>query len=298
MIELTGAAFGYGDRTVVRDLDLTVHRGEVVAVLGPNGAGKSTLVKGLLGLAEQHAGSARVLGHEVGSAEARAGIGYVPQRHTLASAVRATAAEIVTMGRTVRTPWWAPWRIRSAPDRALVQESLAVVGLGDLSSHDVATLSGGQQRRVLIARAPASRPDVFLMDEPTAGVDRGHQQVLVAVMRRLVERGATLVIVTHELDALADIVTRAVVVRAGGISHDGPRTISPPTTTPTPTTTTRRTHPLRPSPPPSSRRREDPGDRPPQPGVHAQCPPCGVARRRLGSPRRGLPRPARHVPRR
>ena len=222
VIELTGAAFGYGDRTVVSGLALPVRRGEVVAVLGPNGAGKSTLVKGLLGLAEQHAGSARVLGHEVGSAEARAGIGYVPQRHTLASAVRATAAEIVTMGRTVRTPWWAPWRIRSAPDRALVQESLAVVGLGDLSSHDVATLSGGQQRRVLIARALASRPDVFLMDEPTAGVDRGHQQVLVAVMRRLVERGATLVIVTHELDALADIVTRAVVVRAGGISHDGP----------------------------------------------------------------------------
>lgn len=220
VIELSAAAFGYGDRTVVHDLDLTVRRGEVVAVLGPNGAGKSTLVKGLLGLAEQHGGRARILGHELGTSSARAGIGYVPQRHTLASAVRATAAEIVTMGRTVRTPWWAPWRIRSAANRALVDESLAVVGLGDLADHDVATLSGGQQRRVLIARALASRPDVFLMDEPTAGVDRGHQQVLVAVMRRLVERGATLVIVTHELDALADIITRAVVVRAGTIEQD------------------------------------------------------------------------------
>ncbi|KRE38135.1 metal ABC transporter ATP-binding protein [Janibacter sp. Soil728] len=228
VIQLSGAAFGYGDRTVVSGLDLTVHRGEVVAVLGPNGAGKSTLVKGLLGLAERHDGSSRILGHEAGSAEARAGIGYVPQRHTLASAVRATAAEIVTMGRTVRTPWWAPWRSRSAADRSLVEESLAVVGLGDLASHDVATLSGGQQRRVLIARALASEPEVFLMDEPTAGVDRGHQQVLVAVMRRLVERGATLVIVTHELDALAEIVTRAVVVRGGGISFDGaPEQLSP-----------------------------------------------------------------------
>lgn len=228
VIELSGAAFGHGDRTVVSGLDLTVRRGEVVAVLGPNGAGKSTLVKGLLGIAEQHAGTARVLGHEVGSAPARAGIGYVPQRHTLASAVRATASEIVTMGRTVRTPWWAPWRIRSAADRAIVEDSLAVVGLGDLATQDVTTLSGGQQRRVLIARALASRPEVFLMDEPTAGVDRGHQQVLVAVMRRLVERGATLVIVTHELDALADIVTRAIVVRGGGISHDGPPDRLPP----------------------------------------------------------------------
>lgn len=220
VIALSGAAFGYGERTVVRDIDLTVRRGEVVAVLGPNGAGKSTLVKGLLGLADRQAGTATVLGHDVASAGARAGIGYVPQRHTLASAVRATASEIVTMGRTVRTPWWAPWRTRSAADRRLVAESLAVVGLGDLARHDVATLSGGQQRRVLIARALASRPDVFLMDEPTAGVDQGHQQVLVAVMRRLVERGATLVIVTHEVDALAEIVTRAIVVRGGRVEQD------------------------------------------------------------------------------
>lgn len=222
VIELEGASFGYEDRTVVRDVDLTVGRGEVVAVLGPNGSGKSTLVKGLLGLADQQGGSARVLGAPAGSREARHGIGYVPQRHTLASAVKATAAEIVTMGRTVRTPWWAPWRIRSAENRALVGEALSIVGLGALADHDVTTLSGGQQRRVLIARALASRPEVFLMDEPTAGVDRGHQQVLVAVMRRLADRGATLVIVTHELDALADLVTRAIVISGGRVSHDGP----------------------------------------------------------------------------
>ncbi len=221
VIELTGAAFGYEDRTVVSGVDLTVNRGEVLAVLGPNGSGKSTLVKGLLGLSEQHEGTAHVLGHPAGSRAARAEIGYVPQRHTLASAVRATASEIVTMGRTVRTPWWTPWRIRSSANRALVTEALSVVGLGTLAKHDVATLSGGQQRRVLIARALASQPEVFLMDEPTAGVDRAHQQVLVAVMRRLVDRGATLVVVTHELDALADIVTRAIVVSGGRVTHDG-----------------------------------------------------------------------------
>lgn len=222
VIELVGAGFGYEDRTVVSGVDLTVSRGEVLAVLGPNGAGKSTLVKGLLGLADQHEGTGTVLGSPIGSHAARARIGYVPQRHTLASAVRATASEIVTMGRTVRTPWWAPWRIRSAANRALVTEALSVVGLGTLADHDVATLSGGQQRRVLIARALASKPDVFLMDEPTAGVDHGHQRVLVAVMRRLVERGATLVVVTHELDALADLVTRAIVVSGGRVTHDGP----------------------------------------------------------------------------
>lgn len=222
VLTLQDAAFGYEDHSVVHGIDLTVTRGEVLAVLGPNGAGKSTLVKGLLGLADQHAGSASVLGSPIASRMARSGVGYVPQRHTLASAVKATAAEIVTMGRTVRTPWWAPWRIRSRANRALVSEALSVVGLGDLAAHDVATLSGGQQRRVLIARALASQPEVMLLDEPTAGVDRGHQQVLVAVLERLAQRGATLVIVTHELAALSDIVTRAVVVRGGRIVHDGP----------------------------------------------------------------------------
>ena len=222
VLELRGAAFGYEDRTVVRDVDLTIGRGEVVAVLGPNGAGKSTLVRGLLGLADLHRGSGRIGSAPLGSRAAAGALGYVPQRHTLASAVKATAEEIVTMGRTVRTPWWAPWRVHSLADRAKVTEALAVVGLGDLATHDVATLSGGQQRRVLIARALASQPEVFLMDEPTAGVDRGHQQVLTAVMHRLVQRGATLVIVTHELAPLADLVTRAVLVRGGRVVHDGP----------------------------------------------------------------------------
>ncbi len=228
VIELEGAAFGYEDRTVVRGVDLSISRGEVVAVLGPNGAGKSTLVRGLLGLAEQHGGRARIAGSPIGSPGAVCGVGYVPQRHTLATAVKATAAEIVTMGRTVRTPWWAPWRIHSAANRTRVAEALAVVGLGGLASHDVATLSGGQQRRVLIARALASAPEVFLMDEPTAGVDRGHQHVLVAVMRRLVARGATLVVVTHELDTLADVITRVVLVRGGRIVYDGPPSLLPP----------------------------------------------------------------------
>lgn len=220
VIDLREVSVVLDGRVVVDSVTVTVTERRL-GIIGANGSGKSTLVKGLLGLAEQHGGSARVLGSPIGSRTARAGIGYVPQRHTLAAAVRATAAEIVTMGRTVRTPWWAPWRIRSARNRDIVAEALAVVGLGALTHHDVATLSGGQQRRVLIARALASRPEVFLLDEPTAGVDRGHQQVLVAVMRRLVERGATLVVVTHELHALADLVTRAVVVTGGRISHDG-----------------------------------------------------------------------------
>ena len=104
-----------------------------------------------------------------------------------------------------------------------VRRALDVVGLNDRAHADVATLSGGQQRRVLIARALASNPDVLLMDEPTAGVDTVIQQVLSEVLARLAARGTTMVIVTHELAALADIVTRIVVVQGGHIAFDGSR---------------------------------------------------------------------------
>jgi zinc transport system ATP-binding protein len=95
------------------------------------------------------------------------------------------------------------------------------VGLSDRATADVSTLSGGQQRRVLIARALASEPDVLLMDEPTAGVDTANQQVLSTVLARLRERGTTMVIVTHELSALAGIVSRIVLVQGGRIAFDG-----------------------------------------------------------------------------
>ena len=96
-----------------------------------------------------------------------------------------------------------------------------LVGLADRSGTEVSTLSGGQQRRVLIARALAGQPDVLIMDEPTAGVDVVNQHVLADVLGRLVERDVTLVIVTHELGALEGLPTRIIVVDGGRIAFDG-----------------------------------------------------------------------------
>ena len=221
-LRLTGAAFGYGERAVVADVDLTVEPGEVVALLGPNGAGKSTIVKGVLGLADQLSGSVELFGMARGDLSDRTRIGYVPQRHSLSSSVKATVEEVVAVGRLGHHPWWAPWRTLSTADRGVVADAIETVGLEHYARHDVATLSGGQQRRVLIARALAAQPDLFFLDEPTAGVDVGNQRVLTEVLARLVERGATLVVVTHELAALDPILSRAVVVQGGRISYDGP----------------------------------------------------------------------------
>ena len=218
VLTLRHATFGHHGRPVVSDIDLTVDAGQVVAVLGPNGSGKTTLVTGLLGLSDHLAGEVEVLGTPLERLRDRTRLGYVPQRHTLTGGVRATVTEVVATGLLASRPWWRP---ASRADRRAVQEALETVGLADRARFDVDTLSGGQQRRVLIARALVARPDVLLMDEPTAGVDHASQMVLAGVLRRLGESGVTMLVVTHELAALRGVVDRIVEIDAGRLTFDG-----------------------------------------------------------------------------
>ena len=145
-------------------------------------------------------------------------IGYVPQRHSLSASVRATVSEIVEVGRLPHRPWWKP---AGREDREIVRQSIRSVGLADRAHEEVASLSGGQQRRVLIARALAGRPEVLVMDEPTAGVDHANQVALAEVLHRLAAEGTSMIVVTHELEALADVVTRIVCMDAGHVDFDG-----------------------------------------------------------------------------
>lgn len=221
IISLRDASFGYADKVVVTGVTMSVRTGDVLALLGPNGSGKSTLVKGILGLDDQLGGRVELFGAPLHRFAEHARVGYVPQRHSLSASVRATAAEIVEVGRLSHRPWWKP---ASRADRAIVKESLELVGLADRAEEDVSTFSGGQQRRVLIARALASRPDVLIMDEPTAGVDPANLRALVEVLQRLVASGTTMIIVTHELAALEGLVTRVVCLSDGTVDFDGTAT--------------------------------------------------------------------------
>jgi zinc transport system ATP-binding protein len=221
VIALHDVSVGYGDRPVVEHADLVVRPGDVVALVGANGSGKTTLVRGVLGLAPVLAGRVELLGHPAASFGERWRLGYVPQRHTVGGGIPSSVQEVVASGRLARRRLLSP---ATAADRQAVREALETVGLADRRSAPVATLSGGQQRRTLIARALAADPDVLIMDEPTAGVDAAGQVSLARTLTRLVGQGLTLLVVTHEIEPLLGLLTRVVELREGRVVRDEPLT--------------------------------------------------------------------------
>jgi zinc transport system ATP-binding protein len=218
VISLRGAVASLGARPVLRGVDLTVRRGEVVALLGANGSGKSTAVRAVVGQVPLTGGELELFGAPYGRFRDWARIGYVPQRTTAASGVPATVREVVLAGRLARSGLGP---LRKA-DRAAADRALALVGMADRTRDSVNALSGGQHQRVLIARALAGEPELLIMDEPMAGVDLASQQVLAATLREQVAAGATVLLVLHELGPLESLIDRAVVLRDGCVVHDGP----------------------------------------------------------------------------
>jgi zinc transport system ATP-binding protein len=219
MVRLEGASIGYDRRTVLRDVDLLVEPGEVVALLGPNGSGKSTLVRGMLGLARVTAGRVELFGQPVARLRDRWRVGYVPQRHASASGLPTTVQEVVSSGRLPRL---RPWQRFRAVDREQVAAAIETVGLSGMERSSMLELSGGQQRRALIARALAAEADLLILDEPTAGVDAASQESLARTVERLAEGGATILYITHEPGPVSHLCSRAVELRDGRITYDGP----------------------------------------------------------------------------
>jgi zinc transport system ATP-binding protein len=207
-----------GGLPVLRGVDLTVRPGEAVALLGGNGSGKSTLVRALLGLTPLSRGSVELFGTPLQHFRSWAKVGYVPQRST-AGFNGAKVREVVAVGRLAHRRPFVPPR---AGDRAAVARALRAVDLSERAGEDVAVLSGGQQQRVLIARALAGEPELLVLDEPTAGVDLAHQEVLTVVLADLVAAGTAVLVVLHEIGSLAELVDRGVVLREGRVALDGP----------------------------------------------------------------------------
>lgn len=220
VLEAAGLRFGYErDRPILDGVDLRIDVGSFVALVGPNGSGKSTLLRVLLGLDEPWSGTVRLFGAPPEELRERWRIGFVPQRLALPSDLAASVEEIVGAGRVVRTGWW---RRPRRDDRVAVAAAIDAVGLSDLHRRRVGELSGGEQQRVVIAKALAAEPDLLILDEPIAGVDASSQRAFRdALIHAVHDRGATVLLVSHELGAVADDLDRVLVLKRT-IVFDGP----------------------------------------------------------------------------
>ena len=185
---------GYGRRTALVDVSLIVRPGSLLAVIGPNGAGKSTLLKLIAGLLKPTSGSLTVLGGPPGSA-ARS-VAYLPQAEAVDWEFPVTVEEVVMMGRYARL---GLGRQPGRSDHERVAAALETVGMGGEVDRQIGALSGGQRRRVFLARALAADPDLYLLDEPVTGVDARTQEDLMDVLEAEARAGKTVIATTHDL---------------------------------------------------------------------------------------------------
>jgi manganese/zinc/iron transport system ATP- binding protein len=187
----------YDKTPVLWNISFSIPKGILVGVVGPNGAGKSTLLKTLLGMIDPLSGTIAFFGQ--GFQKIRGKVAYVPQRSTVDWDFPLTAEEVVLMGRyghlgLLRWP--------KASDRKIAYDAMEKVGVLPFAKRQIGELSGGQQQRVFIARALAQEADIYLMDEPFAGVDLATEKALIALFEDLAKQGKTLLIVHHDLSSV------------------------------------------------------------------------------------------------
>lgn len=198
MLEVKSLSFSYGNGQVLENVSFSLKRGEVICILGPNGSGKSTLIKCIAGILKPDSGSVRILGTDTASLGAGGiarCIGYVPQQNEVVFPF--TVLDFVVMGRA---PHLSMFASPGADDIRLAKESLATVGISDLAKRPVASLSGGQNQMVLIARALVQKPALLLLDEPTSHLDFGNQILVLETVQKLASIGMSIVMNTHMPD--------------------------------------------------------------------------------------------------
>jgi len=224
-IEIDGLSVTRGGRTILAVERLAVDAGEVLGVLGPNGAGKTTLLKCATGMIRPSSGSIRVLGHPVGRlgpiglARLRRRVALLAQILAPGGEMPLTLREVVSIGRTGRAGLLRPL---SRHDWRLVDQWIEHLGLRELARQPYGLLSGGEQRKALLAMAMVQEPEILLLDEPTANLDAYWREQIVATLGDLHRKGnLTIVLVCHDLETLPAGTHRVLVLRAGRVVAQG-----------------------------------------------------------------------------
>lgn len=213
-IRASGVHVELGSAHILLGIDFELKAGRTLAIVGSNGSGKSTLLRALVGAIPISAGRIELFGKNLASRRSVdwGRIGYAPQRVTATSGVPATALEAVTGGLVYGNRLRPP---RAAKEKALA--ALAKVGLEHRAHESVQTFSGGQQQRILTARALVREPDMIVLDEPFAGVDTDSRQAILEVLRGQQAEGKTLVLVLHEVHEYLDLIDEALILDAGRV---------------------------------------------------------------------------------
>ncbi len=216
IVELKDLSCGYDGRVVLRDVNLSIMPGDFVGLLGPSGSGKSTLLRSLVGAVDLYHGDVIVEGHSV--ARKRPRTGYVPQLETIDWNFPVTAWEVVMMGCTADSPA-LPWYGKAVRKRGM--EIMERLGIAALAGRHIRELSGGEQQRTFLARALVSNPRLLILDEPTSGVDIKTRDDVMHLLDELNHQDITVIMSTHEINAVAAHLPRVVCLN-GSVIADGP----------------------------------------------------------------------------
>ena len=208
--------------TALRDASFAIPKGTITALVGVNGAGKSTLFKAIMGFLPLAQGRIRLLGMPVREALRQNLVAYVPQAEEVDWSFPVLVEDVVMMGRYGHMGFL---RRPSADDRAKVDQALQRLGLTDLRHRQIGELSGGQKKRVFLARALAQEGKIILLDEPFTGVDVTTEEQIVALLRTLREEGHVMLVSTHNLGSVPEFCDRTILVKGTVLAHGPTETI-------------------------------------------------------------------------
>lgn len=216
-LEARGLWAGYDGQPALEDVTFSIETGCLAGLVGPNGSGKSTLLRVILGLHRPWRGDTRVFGSS-GRPDRRR-LGYTPQSEQVDWSFPVTVLDVVLMGRYSRL---GPLRRPTKVDREIARHALESVRLADLADRRIGELSGGQQRRALVARALAQEADLLLLDEPLSGLDAAAQHDLIALFEGLRQEGKTLLVATHDLSCVAADFDHAILLNRNVVAFGRP----------------------------------------------------------------------------
>ena len=199
IIEVHDLTISYHKKPALWNVDIDLPEGKIIGIIGPNGAGKSTLLKAIMGLLPMASGYIKIYDQPL--EEIRNKVSYVPQRGSVDWDFPANVREVVTMGLYKQQKWYER---TSQKDKENVEKALEKVGMLPFANRHISQLSGGQQQRVFLARAMAQNADLYLMDEPFAGVDASTESSILDLLGAMRDEGKTIVVVHHDLQTAKD----------------------------------------------------------------------------------------------